>query len=127
MEREERFESGERGHSNGTSPRQEEAQASVFEDGQNRDIEGKIRPVKDGEPFVYGDSRPDDRDDRGGFVSVDDSPMMTTTREDFPDAHKPDPQLLAETSHGQDDEIRPQYRKKDDSEGQVIVKKESSR
>ena len=76
---------------------------------------------KDAEPFVYGDSRPDETAPSDTFTSIDDSPMMTTTREDLPDVEKPTAEFLRETSHGENDEIRPHYRKEDGSEGQELV------
>ena len=124
MEREENFEAGDRNSGNGTLPGQQEAQEGVFEDGQNRDTTGDVRPTKGGESYVYGDSRPDRTEPSDTFVSVDDSPMMTTTREDLPEVHTASPEFLRETSHGQNDEIRPQYRKEDGGEGAVLVEKE---
>lgn len=125
MEAEEDFKAGDRNSSNGTSDRQEEAQESVFEDGQVRDTTGDVRPMKDGESYVYGDSRPDRIEPSDTFVSVDDDPMMTTTRESFPEAKKEDPAFLEAHRVGGDDEIRPQYDKTTGAEGAVLVTKDN--
>ena len=121
MERKEPFAPGDGDHAKGKLPGQQEAKASVFEDGQIRDTTGEIRPEKDGERFVYGDSRSDETAPSDTFTNIDDSPMMTTTREDLPEVKKPTEEFLRETSHGQNDEIRPHYRKEDGSEGQELV------
>lgn len=124
METREEFASGDRNSSNGNSLEQKEASIDVFEDGQVRDTTGDIRPMKDGESYIYGDSRPDQTEPSDTFVSLDDSPMMNTTREDLPEVHKEDPAFLEAHRVDQKDEIRPQYRKQDDSEGAVLVEKE---
>lgn len=123
MERTEEFKAGDRNSGNGNSREQKEASAAVFEDGQVRDTMGDVRPMKGGEEFVYGDSRPDRTEPSDAFVSVDDTPMTSTTREDLPEVHKADPEFLEATSHGQDDEIRPQYDRATGGEGQVVVTK----
>lgn len=121
MERTEEFASGDINSSNGNSLEQKEASAAVFEDGQIRDTTGKVRPMKGGEEYAYGDSRPDKIEASDTFEDISDSPMMTTTREDIPEVHTLSAEEIAATSHGQDDEIRPQYNRADDSEGQVVV------
>ena len=121
MERQEPISPGDSPSASGSLRGQQEAQESVFEDGQNRDTTGPIRQEKDAESFVYGDSRPDETAPSDTFTSLDDSPMMTTTREDLPDVAKPTAEFLRETSHGTNEEIRPHYRKEDGSEGQELV------
>lgn len=123
MERREEFAAGDRNNANGTRPEQQEAQESVFEDGQNRDTTGTIRHLKDEEPAVYGDSRPDQTEPSDTFVAIDDSPMMTTTREDLPEVQKASAEELEASSHGQNDEIRPRYDRTTDEESQVVVQK----
>jgi len=125
MRRNEEIGAGDHHSARGNSPHQEEARETVFEDGQIRDTTGEVRPVKDGEEYVYGDSRPDRTESSDSFVDVSESPMMNTTRENLPEVEKPSQALLDATSEGQDDEIRPQYNKTDDTEGQVIVHKEA--
>ena len=125
MEREEDFEAGDRNSGNGNRREQMEASAQVFEDGQIRDTSGPVRQEKDGESYVYGDSRPDRTQASDAFTDISDSPMMNTTREGLPEAHRLSEDELRATSHGADDEIRPKYNPIDDSEGQVIVHKES--
>ena len=124
MERTEEFAPGDRNSGNGPLPGQQEASIDVFEDGQIRDTTSPIRHLKDEESYVYGDSRPDEIAPTEDFVNVEDDPMMTTTRESFPEVHTPSAELLKATSHGQDDEIRPLYDPVDDSEGQIVVEKE---
>ena len=125
MERDDEFEAGDRNSANGSLPGQQEAQEGVFEDGQNRDVTGDVRPEKGGESYVYGDSRPDRTEPSDTFTDVSDSPMMTTTREDLPEVHRASEEFLRETSHGQNDEIRPRYRKEDGGEGAALVEKEA--
>ncbi len=124
MEPREEFASGDNNTSNGNSLEQKEAQAGVFEDGQIRDTTGPIRQEKDAESYVYGDSRPDQTEPSDTFVDVSESPMMTTTRESFPEAHKEDPAFLEAHRVDGQDEIQPQYNRQDGSEGQVLVAKE---
>ena len=126
MERDDDFSPGDRNSGNGPLPGQQEASAAVFEDGQIRDTTAPVRPEKDGESYVYGDSRPDEIEPKSDFVNIGDSPMMTTTRESFPEVHTLSPEELKATSHGQDDEIRPVYNKMDDTESQVVVQKETA-
>lgn len=121
MERTEEFASGDINSSNGNSLEQKEASVAVFEDGQIRDTSGEVRAMKDGEEYAYGDSRPDRIEASDTFEDISDSPMMNTTREDLPEAHTLSAEELAATSHGEDDEIRPQYNRMDDSEGQVVL------
>ena len=124
MERKEPFAPGDINNASGTLPGQQEAKIGVFEDGQERDTTGPIRQEKDAESYVYGDSRPDETKPSESFDSIDDSAMMTTTREDLPGVDKPSAEFLRETSHGQNDEIRPHYRKEDGGEGAVLVEKD---
>ncbi len=125
MERTDDFAPGDRNSGNGTLPGQQEAQEGVFEDGQIRDTSAPVRHLKSEEAFVYGDSRPDETEPKDDFVNIDESPMMNTTREDLPEVHRASAEELRETSHGQDDEIRPLYNRVDGSEGQVVVEKEA--
>lgn len=116
------FNTGDRNNSNGTSPVQQEAQPGVFKDAQPSSLDDNSAPLSGGERYEYGDSRPD-RQDPGGFTSVDDHPMMTTDRdpEDFPEVRKEDPAFLDAHRVGDDDEIVAHYRKDDDSEEAIVT------
>lgn len=122
---EEDFRSGDRNSSNGTSLQQREASAEVFEDGQNRSIDGPIRPMKDGEPYVYGDSRPEDWEG-GGFVDFEERPEDFIRRGEKLEPMSGDAEFVAPHHEGDDLEIRPRYRKADPEGGEeaVLVKKE---
>lgn len=121
MERKEEFASGDNNTSNGTLPGQQEAQIGVFEDGQNRDMNHPVRPMKDGEAYVYGDSRPDRTEASDTFVDVSESPMMTTTREELPEARKEDPAFLEAHRQDNKDEIAPHLRKDDPNQNEEAV------
>lgn len=105
---------------------QREASADVFEDGQNRSIDGPIRPMKDGEPYVYGDSRPDDREDRGGFVSFENPPEEFIHREEKFEVPLGDAEFVPKHHEGDNLEIRPRYRTEDPegAEEAILVEKE---
>ncbi len=104
-----------------TTLQQREASADVFEDGQNRSIDGPIRPMKDGEPYVYGDNRPDDREDRGGFVNFENSPEEFIHREEMFEAPVGDAEFVPKNL-----ETRPRHRPEDPegAEETVLVEKE---
>jgi hypothetical protein len=121
MERREEFASGDNNTSNGNSLEQKEASPGVFEAGQKRINQDPIRPVKDGEETVYGDSRPDRIEPSDTFVAVDEHPMMNTTREDFPEAHKEDPAFLESHRVDQQDEIAPHLRKDDPNQSEESI------
>ncbi|RYG25798.1 hypothetical protein EON82_05735 [bacterium] len=121
MERREQFASGDNNTSNGNSLEQKEASADVFEAGQRRSNQGPVRPMKDGEEYVYGDSRPDRTEPSDTFEAVDEHPMMTTTRENLPEAHKEDPAFLESHRVDQRDEIAPHLRKDDPNQSEEAV------
>lgn len=121
MERNEEFAAGDRNSANGTLPGQQEAQEGVFEDGQVRDTTNPIKHLKGEESYVYGDSRPDETSPNDSFVSLDDSPMMNTTREDLPQVHKEDPQFLEEHRVDRQDHIEARYQKGDPNAGEEAV------
>jgi hypothetical protein len=129
MERREEFASGDNNTSNGNSLEQKEASPGVFEAGQKRINQEPIRQVKDAEQFAYGDSRPDQTEPSDTFESIDEHPMMTTTREEFPEAHKEDPAFLEAHRVDQQDEIAPHYRKGDpnQSEESVLINRTPTR
>jgi hypothetical protein len=110
-----------------TTLQQREASADVFEDGQNRSIDGPIRPMKDGESYVYGDSRPDDREDRGGFVNFEQRPEEFIHREEKFEAPMGDAEFIPTRHEGDNLEIRPRYRTADPegAEEAVLVEKEA--
>ena len=121
MDTEERFAAGDRNSANGTLKGQQEAQEGVFEDGQVRDTTGEIRQLKDSESYVYGDSRPDETEPSDTFEAIDDNPMMTTTREEFPEAKKADPEFLEANRVDRQDHVEAHYRKSDGGEEAVLV------
>jgi hypothetical protein len=120
MERREEFASGDN-TSNGNSLEQKEASPGVFEAGQKRINQEPLRPVKDGEQYAYGDSRPDEIEPSDTFEAIDEHPMMTTTREEFPEARKEDPAFLESHRVDQQDEIAPHFRKDDPNQSEEAI------
>jgi len=84
-------------------------------------IENLKFPLKDGEQFAYGDSRADLTEPSDTFESLDEHPMMNTTREDFPEARKEDPAFLESHRVDQQDESAPHFRKDDPNQSEEAI------
>jgi|GEM_PF-2791202 len=99
MERKEEHPSGDSPSDTGKSREQLEGSGKIFSGGL--DPAGRAKEFADtpGDQLErMGDSRPDVRDpSEGGFERIDEDPRMTTTREEFPEVHKPDPEALQES------------------------------